>query len=291
MHLPWQTVLVCALVSRRWRVIADDQALWRALCLKRGWEWKQPHRVHAFDRTLASPIGGTAMDTDDEGMGSSDDEDQFGFPPVTHAGADYAPAMLGVVSEDAGGSSAQTYASSQMNLNPMQPARHSAPSVLPSITVLSRANYKLLYKTHILLHRRFLSASYRLSALQKRGGPTNAHTSTIYCLQLYTYPESGAQVLFTGSRDRTVREWDLNTGTVTRIITGVHDGSVLSICAHAGCVASAGSDRRVALWNLAENRLVKLINDHEDSVLCVRFDDVRLVSCSKGRFATVGHSL
>jgi hypothetical protein len=28
--------------------------------------------------------------------------------------------------------------------------------------------------------------------------------------------------------------------------------------------------------------VAKVIDDHEDSVLCVRFDDTRLVSCSKG---------
>lgn len=163
--------------------------------------------------------------------------------------------------------------------------RHSAPSILPSLTSFHKANYKLLHQTHIRLQNRYLSSSYRLSALQTRGGPTNAHTNTIYCLQLYTYSDTGVQVLFTGSRDRTIREWNLTTGTVTRVINGVHEGSVLSICVHGGYVASAGSDRKVAVWNLEENKLVKVIGDHEDSVLCVRFNDERLVSCSKGGFS------
>ncbi|KAJ3483182.1 hypothetical protein NLI96_g6494 [Meripilus lineatus] len=48
-------------------------------------------------------------------------------------------------------------------------------------------------------------------------------------------------------------------------------------------MVTGGSDRRVAVWDLNENYLVKLIQDHEDSVLCVRFDEKRLVSCSKDR--------
>jgi hypothetical protein len=36
------------------------------------------------------------------------------------------------------------------------------------------------------------------------------------------------------------------------------------------------------VWDLVQDKVVKVIDDHEDSVLCVRFDDVRLVSCSKG---------
>ena len=51
---------------------------------------------------------------------------------------------------------------------------------------------------------------------------------------------------------------------------------------HNGYLASAGSDRQVAVWHLETNKLVNVLCDHEDSVLCVRFDDKRLVSCSKG---------
>lgn len=67
-----------------------------------------------------------------------------------------------------------------------------------------------------------------------------------------------------------------------RTIEGVHEGSILSICVFGGYLASAGSDFQVAMWDLKGDRLVKVIRDHEDSVLCVRFDEKRLVSCSKG---------
>ena len=56
---------------------------------------------------------------------------------------------------------------------------------------------------------------------------------------------------------------------------------VLSICAHCGYLASAGDDGRVALWHLEDNWIVKVICDHEDGMLCIRFDDMRLGSCSK----------
>jgi F-box and WD-40 domain protein 1/11 len=36
------------------------------------------------------------------------------------------------------------------------------------------------------------------------------------------------------------------------------------------------------VWDLLEHKVAKVLDDHEDSVLCVRFDDARLVSCSKG---------
>ena len=69
-----------------------------------------------------------------------------------------------------------------------------------------------------------------------------------------------------------------------RVIRGLHESSVLSLCVNGGFVASGGSDRRVVVWDLRKDKLVKVVVDHEDSVLCVRFDEERLVSCSKGGF-------
>jgi WD40 repeat protein len=162
-------------------------------------------------------------------------------------------------------------------------------SFLPSVEA-PKPDYKLLHQTHIKLRNRILTSSYRLSTLQTRGRPSNAHSNTIYCLQLYTYPDSGNQVLFTGSRDKTIREWNLSTGNVERVIENVHSSSILTVCVHDGYLASAGSDRRVALWHLGDNRLEKVVCDHDDSVLCVRFNDTKLVSCSKGQllFVRVG---
>ena len=160
--------------------------------------------------------------------------------------------------------------------------RHSAPSILPSVDA-QKPNYKLLHQTHILLRNRLLHNSFRFSTLQMRGTP-NSHTSIIYCLQLYTYPEDGRQTLFTGSKDCTIREWNLATGNVERVFEGVHTNSVLSLCAQGNYIASGGSDWRVCVWNIKDGRLLRTINDHQDSVLCVRFNEKHLVSCSKGSF-------
>ena len=166
--------------------------------------------------------------------------------------------------------------------------RHSAPSSLPTSSSFL-PNYKLLHQTHTRLYIRFLYSSYRLSTLQARPGGrpneqgiTNLHTSTIYCLQLYTNPQTGVQTLFTGSKDKSIREWDLQTSQFIRVVHNVHIGSVLSLAAREGLLCSAGSDARVCLWDLSENAPLSVIHDHTDSVLAVRFDEKRLVSCSKG---------
>lgn len=237
-------------------------------------------------------------DSDDEGMGDSDeeegeeDEDEPEDREIEAAKAELTLMQAELDSGFASMSMSSIASISRNRIDRLTPSSSrpsilrtryfSAPSVLNSLEAPLRPDYKLLHQTHLKLQMRIRSGAYRLSSLQTRGTPPDAHTNTIYCLQMYTYPETGKQVVFTGSRDRTVREWNMATEAVERVISDVHQSSVLSICVGQGFVASAGSDRQVAVWDLERNRLVKLLNDHEDSVLCVRFDKERLVSCSKG---------
>ncbi|KAF9532902.1 WD40-repeat-containing domain protein [Crepidotus variabilis] len=311
-YLPFQTLVTCALVSRRWRDLADDQSLWRSLCEERGWKWRSL-RTNASN--ASEQDSGEADDSDDEGMGDSGDEseeEEEQFVIIDSLAAAKAELAAMHAELDSGFVSMSSISSGSLP-SPTTPRRtlyfgdpqllpsssrnslikprgsqfrHSPPSMLKSRhepAAYMKPNYKLLHQSHVKLRNRFIRSNYRLSPLQTRGAPSNAHTSTVYCLQLYTYPETGKQVLFTGSRDKTIREWNLETGMVERIFSGVHTGSVLSLCADGGYLASAGSDRQVGVWRLDTAELVKTICDHEDSVLCVRFNSTILVSCSKDR--------
>lgn len=277
-HLPWQSLLYCSAVNRRWRVLTEDASLWKRLCRVRGVEWKQPFRPFDLAALLSSMRLESPVDTDDEGMGdeiytSSEPGFESGtstdsFPTDSNSGSlvNYTPTTKRIVAGN---------------------NRHSAPSSLPTSSSFF-PDYKLLHQTHTRLYIRFLYSSYRLSTLQARpgtraNGATNLHTSTIYCLQLYTNLQTGVQTLFTGSKDKSIREWDLQTSQFIRIVHNIHRGSVLSLAARDGLLCSAGSDSRVCLWDLVGNVPLSVIHDHTDSVLAVRFDEKRLVSCSKGR--------
>ncbi|KAI0062227.1 WD40 repeat-like protein [Artomyces pyxidatus] len=290
-YLSWKTLLCCSLVSRRWRRLADDYSLWKRLCSAKGWIWKEPSIAY---RGVKYPIiEPPKHDTDDEGMG--DEEDEVMMEPPSIPLDDSAFASMDVSDDDlsfftpsptstAGPSNTphSPPARSAPSMRPMAWTRHSAPAVIPSQASHLKPNYKLLHFSRTRLQHRFQSGSYRRLTLPMMGQP-DLHANTIYCLQLYTYPGTGTQVLFTGSKDRTVKEWDLRSGTLLRTLKGVHVGSVLSICVFGGYLTSAGSDSKVVMWDLADNKGVKVFCDHADSVLCVRFDEKRLVSCSKDR--------
>ena len=256
------------------------------------WSWKSP--PNPLSRINVNVHESLDNDNDDEGMGDSDAEDLESEDDTIMQDAQAYEADLSMLHAelDSGFISTDSFSGpSTSTVTPLKPSKsrttpaHSKRtagvlSVVPTETF--KRDYKLLYLTHIKLRRRFRTASYQLSHLQTRGVTSNSHTNTIYCLQLYTYPTTGEQVLFTGSRDRTIREWSLATGEVKRVIADVHTSSVLSVCVHNGILASAGSDRRVAVWDLHLDKPITVLRDHEDSVLCVRIDDTRLVSCSKG---------
>jgi len=263
-YLPWESLLSCSLVNWRWRALANDPSLWRLLCKDSGWEWRENQAT-----TLSHSLG---AEYDDEGMG--EDEEDVIVEQMLLEDSGFASMMIDVDYSQASSSAMVTRSPTEkfyMQTAPSTASIH-----------FRKPDYKLLFRTHILLEHRFRTKKYSLRTIQARGTP-NGHTNTIYCLQLYTYPDTCRQVLFTGSRDRTIREWDISTGTVIRVIKGRHDGSVLSICARNGLLVSGGSDGKVVVWDLQTGMPVSILRDHDDSVLCVRFDETRLVTCSKDR--------
>ncbi len=165
-------------------------------------------------------------------------------------------------------------------------SRHSAPPVLNTLGPSSflKSDYKLLHQNSCPTSQPcFNPLIPTLCTADTRGAYKCSHQHYLLFATLHLPFHRRPSSVYPGSRDKTVREWNLSTGLVERVV-GEHSSSVLSICVYNGLLASAGSDRRVVVWDLEKNELVKVISDHEDSVLCVRFDDARLVSCSKGLF-------
>jgi hypothetical protein len=285
-YLSWTDLLTCSAVSRRWYRLANDPVVWRTICDAHGWAWRRPtSMIREFERLRKPQLEDEVPSDDDEGMGS-DQEAYESANEETHLAPQPSRLTQALPAYQIGYSH---NSSSSLTLDNRKRQRHSAPSTFASPSPIPIPNYKLLHQTHVRLRGRVLRGSYELTVLQDRArrnelprptGPTG-HTATIYCLQLHILPD-GEQVLFTGSKDRTLREWDLTGRCVRRVFSGAHTSSILSLCAHGGYLASGDSDCAVALWDLATGHLMLRRKDHTNSVLSVRFDDERLVTCSKG---------
>lgn len=123
---------------------------------------------------------------------------------------------------------------------------------------------------------------------------------------------SGRDWLLSGSRDRTLRLWQLSTvePRVAKVFHSGHEGSILShyiaripmgvsegkpgspsrspklatLSTNKVVAVSGGSDGRICLWAVEDGveTPVKVSQVYSDPVLCVKGDDKRIVSCSKG---------
>lgn len=318
-------------------MLANDQTLWRDLCYARGWEWRpqisNPSSRHS-DPIIRTTSSGTIREDRDEDEGMGDEEEGEDEGSVVDAevatlfpNADVGPdndtvsINLSLQDQDLQNLIGQLVSTSSPTAPmPMSRSNSATTSMIRTLSQhrASRSSsrtcgtlgvdYKLLHQTQTLLRGRVRHGAYRLWALS--GAEGGGHTAAVYCLALWSYDTSygPVQVLFTGSKDRTVREWDLNTNKVRRRVVGMHASSVLSLCvtattarvpedslsgsvdnareayknSDAGILVSGGSDCRVVVWDLAKFKSIKVIKDYQDSVLCVRVDSRRLVSCSKG---------
>jgi WD40 repeat protein len=210
-------------------------------------------------------------------------------------------------------------------------------SYLPD-TELPEVNYKHLYLTHRIISSRIRTPSNpttgegqrplivdAISSIEAGGLP--GHSEAIYSLALFRHPlafnldiascltcdngisrgqdteASGRDWLLSGSRDKTLRLWQLDhpKPRVVKVLMGGHTGSVLSTFVVKLSKASAfdpaskerkekilavsgGSDGRICSWDIkGDGTPEKQVSAHTDSVLCVKGDTERIVSCSKGK--------
>ncbi|KAF8605005.1 hypothetical protein BDV93DRAFT_554958 [Ceratobasidium sp. AG-I] len=177
--LPHTCLLTCALVSKKWQTLANDQELWKRLCHAQNWEWKTPRRDIFTSRQQSR-----RLDLDvDEGVG----EEEAGYSTDTSiAGpSSRAPRMR---AHDSGFESMLSdFSSLAIPSLPHRPSslqqlglalsRFDKPSTflhsrllsaVPSSPAIVNANYKLLHQTHVLLNARMRNASFRMTVLPSR---------------------------------------------------------------------------------------------------------------------------
>ena len=176
--------------------------------------------------------------------------------------------------------------------------RLSASSVLPkdsqplstisSLVVLDRGdnkkklNWQYLYSQRRRLEANWENRKYTNFQLPHPNYPEEAHKECIYTIQ-----HSG-KFLVSGSRDKTLRIWNLDTRRLHREPLAGHNGSVLCLQFDASpeedLIVSGSSDSTVVLWQFSTGKMIqRLRKAHRESVLNVRFDKHVLVTCSKDK--------
>ena len=145
-----------------------------------------------------------------------------------------------------------------------------------------RLNWAFLYKQRQRLEENWTRGRFVNFQLPDAAYPQEAHTECVYTIQFV------GKWLVSGSRDKTLRVWDLETRRLRgRPLTG-HSQSVLCLqfdpSPEEDIIISGSSDASVLMWRFSTGeKLHEIPNAHDDSVLNLRFDHRYLVTCSKDK--------
>lgn len=112
----------------------------------------------------------------------------------------------------------------------------------------------------------------------KRAWRKLEHDAAVHCLALIA--EGPGEFLYTGSRDRTARKWDLADGHLVHTYTG-HTSMVRCIAVNGTFLATGSDDRSIKVWQKDRPACVRDLRGHSDFVralaLCGTFQE-RLAS-------------
>jgi F-box and WD-40 domain protein 1/11 len=129
-------------------------------------------------------------------------------------------------------------------------------------------NWKDMYRTRMTINRRWKACSPSAIYL-------NGHTDSVYCCQF------DEKKIITGSRDRTIRVWDMQTFECVKVIGGPTHRPVLntphSLDTHAQTVMNKpslnGTQRGTDIYHVPADY-------HDASILCLQYDDKIMVTGS-----------
>ncbi|KAI1348758.1 hypothetical protein F5Y01DRAFT_317401 [Xylaria sp. FL0043] len=145
-----------------------------------------------------------------------------------------------------------------------------------------KISWKYLYSMRRKLESNWERGRYTNFQLPHPDHPEEGHKECIYSLQY------NAEYLVSGSRDRTLRIWNLHSRRLVRQPLVGHNGSVLCLQFDSDpeedLIVSGSSDSDVILWKFSTGEILqRLKRAHRESVLNVKFDKRILVTCSKDK--------
>ncbi|KAJ5388265.1 hypothetical protein N7509_010806 [Penicillium cosmopolitanum] len=299
-YLDPRTLLTASLASRSWRARILDSGLWRVLYINEGWRvdmrairnFEQEHaeamspltrraRPQHSEPDLGEPklkkrVPPTWLASrSNEGDGPSDAKGHGFIEPDDEGDHHMADA------NDRRSSLTATPSSLPRLPSFLQPPlRSSLLTRSPNGTV--KVNWVHLYKQRRRLEANWHQGRFTNFQLPHPSHPEEAHRECVYAIQFE------GKWLVSGSRDRTVRVWDLESKRLWHRPLVGHVKSVLCLqfdpSPEQDVIISGSSDRSVILWKFSTGKKIhQITNAHADSVLNLKFDHRYLVTCSKDR--------
>jgi F-box and WD-40 domain protein CDC4 len=88
-----------------------------------------------------------------------------------------------------------------------------------------------------------------------------------------------ANTAISGSRDTTLRIWDIRTGLCKNVLVG-HQSSVRCLEIKGDIVVSGSYDTFARVWSISEGRCLQTLQGHFSQIYAIAFDGKRVVTGS-----------
>lgn len=251
------TVSLCkaAQVSRQWRLLADDDAIWHRMCeqhidrkcTKCGWglpllernrlrNWTR-HREAAAAQKSEAPLSLIPL----------------AAPTLPRPNSPKIPSSPKRRADDDGDSTSKRRCVSKED---------SAQTALEQ-----KRPWKDVYRDRWQIGVNWKLMRYSLKTFK-------GHTNGVTCLQIWD-----DTTLATGSYDNTIKIWNLETGEEVRTLTG-HTRGIRSLQMDDHKLLSASLDGTVKFWNWRTGQCLRTLSSHSDGVISVHFQDEVIASGS-----------
>ncbi|GAA5911629.1 hypothetical protein JCM6882_008058 [Rhodosporidiobolus microsporus] len=302
-----------AQVSRAWKGMADDDLLWRTMCEqhiekkceKCGWglpllgERRRKARL-AMDALPTSRAGEANGGRESELRRMLEDTaSSAALAQAEHhhehhhgeydAGSSTAAAAMNVDSAAVPPHvHSDFHRHKRAKTNSPTPSRPGSPSrtPLPSASSSSSAYatelppalpltrpWKHVYCERLAIERNWRRGTCAATVL-------SGHTDSITCLQVAEdLPHPSFPVLMTGSWDRSVRIWNLETAKEVGVLRG-HTRGVRALQFDALKLVTGSMDSTLKIWNWRTGECMRTLRGHRDAVICLTYDKQLLVSGS-----------
>ncbi|KAG0164698.1 hypothetical protein DFQ28_009917 [Apophysomyces sp. BC1034] len=132
----------------------------------------------------------------------------------------------------------------------------------------NRRPWKYVYSERLVVERNWRNNKYKVRVL-------NGHTDGVMCAQFC----DTANILMTGSYDKTIRIWNLQTGTEIRRLTG-HTRCVRALQFDETKLISGAMDNTLKIWNWHTGQCIRTLEGHTGGVLALHFGSRLMASGS-----------
>ncbi|WWC91153.1 uncharacterized protein L201_006094 [Kwoniella dendrophila CBS 6074] len=133
--------------------------------------------------------------------------------------------------------------------------------------------WKTVYCERLMVERNWRKGRFNHRLLR-------GHTDGVMCLQYHTaLTNPSYPVLITGSYDRTVRVWNLDSGEQVRVLTG-HTRAVRALQFDQMLLFTGAMDGTVRMWNWRAGECLRVMDGHTDGVIALNYNGYLLASGS-----------